>query len=360
MLFDFPTPPDPKPTIQCAALEPVSVAAAAEARRASRFADAARLASCVLQLDPADADAWFELGAAKSALDARDEARNAWLRSLDLAPANDDARLGLARLAWRDGDRLSAQRWLDAVAPERRLDSEARDLQVLLDRSRRPAVQWRFDAGAARSTLSGGLPDWTEAHASILMRQGATGFGLAVEHDRRFDREDTYIELQGTREIASTVWSLAVGGALNAQFRPESSVRFGAEHYGNRWQASGAITVSEYVVGQVDKLDIRASRDFARGLRLQVSAVAVRDENGNGQYGCGVGGVWDVTRGIALDAGWSDAPESSDGTTVDVRAVTLGATFDLSTSVHIRAGVTHEMRETYDRTEISAGLARTF
>lgn len=351
---------EPPAAQQCSAFQSVSVAAAAELRRSGRFAEAALLAQCVLQLYPQDADAWFELGAAKSALDARVEARNALLRALDLAPANDDARLGLAGLAWRDGDLAAASRWLSSVSPQRQQDGEALRLKAELAGADQSADAWRFDAGAARSALSGGLPDWTEARVSLSRRQGASGLGVAIEHARRFDREDTFVELQATREINSVIWSLALGGAPEADFRPELSIRAGAEHYGKGWYVAGEFAHAEYTAGPVEKLGFRGAKDVGAGLRLQASAVAVRDENGENRFGYGLGAVWQIAPQLAVDAGWSDAPESSDGMTVDVRSTTLGGTLEVSSGLHIRAGVTHEMRSAYDRTEVSIGLARTF
>ena len=360
MVFDLQIPPDQATVGQCSVFKSVSVAAAVDLRRSGRFAEAAQLAQCTLQLHPEDADAWFELGAAKSALDARGEASSAWLRALDLAPSNDDARLGLANLAWRDGDLPAANRWLSSVSPQRQQDSEALRLKSALDRAGQPAAFWRFDAGVARSTLSGGLPDWTEARLSLFRRQDATGIGLAIEQARRFDREDLYVELQASHQTGAVIWSLAVGGATNADFRPEQSVRAGAEHYGKGWYVAGEAAHAEYTAGPVEKLGIRGARDVGAGVRLQASAVAVRDENGEDRFGYGLGAVWQTAPRFALEANWSDAPESSDGMTVDVRSLVVGATLEPSPELRFRAGVTHEMRQAYDRTEVSIGLARTF
>src|SRR5262245_5362744 len=115
MFFDLPIEPQAGAAIECAAHETASVAAASQARRNGEFAEASRRAGCVIQLHPDDSDAWFELGAAKFALGERGEAKNAWLRALDLAPSNDDARLGLARLARADGDVGAARRWLASI-----------------------------------------------------------------------------------------------------------------------------------------------------------------------------------------------------------------------------------------------------
>ena len=360
MIFELQPPPETPPASRCAQLQTVSVKAATAERLAGRFAKAAELANCVIALHPDDADAWYELGAANSALDVRDEARRAWLHVLDIAPSNDDARLGLARLAWRDGDVAVARRWLNSVSPARRQDAEARDLRISFDQATPSMIVWRLDAGAARSTLSGDLPDWTETRVSLSRRQDATGFGLAIEHARRFDREDLYVEFQATHEVGSLVWALALGVRPNADFRPKQSIRLGVEHHDDRWQVGGAITHAEYAIGPVDKLDVQAAYMLGTGLRVRASAVAVRDENDQDRLGYGLGVIWQPVSNLALDIGWSDAPESSDGITVDVRSAVVGATFDLSPEFHVRAGLTHEVRAAYDRTEASVGLARTF
>ncbi len=358
MIFELPTPPETNATGECAR-EVASVAAASQARRSGEFAKAALLAGCVLQVHPDEADAWFELGAAKYALGEKEEAQKAWMRTLDLAPANDDARLALARLTWADGDKAAARRWLASVSPVRRQGAEALELQAQLDSADQTPPVWRIDASVAQSSLTKGLPDWSEARVSAYRRHGSTGLGLAIEHARRFDREDTYFEAVATYAAGSVVWSLALGGTPEADFRPEQSVRLGGDHYGAEWDMGAAFSHAEYVAGQVDKVDVRLARELGP-LRLQATGVAVHDETGRNRYGYGVGAVWKATSALAFDAGWSNAPESSDGLTVNVRSAVLGATINLSEGLRLRAGLAHEMRDAYDRTEISAGLARTF
>jgi YaiO family outer membrane protein len=360
MIFDPAIVQQEFPPAQCETRVEVSVAQAASTRRAGRFAEAASIAACVLQLHPGDGDAWFELGAANAALDRRDEARRAFSRALDLQPANDDARLGLANLAWRDGDRDGARRWLSAISPARRGDPDVRELQLALDQSGRPAASWRIDAGAAYSWLTQDLPGWTEARATVSRREGEHSIGASVEYARHFSVEDVSVEVLATREFGPLVWTFAVGGAPQADFRPEVSARIGAEHYASNWYAGAAFTHAEYAVGPVDKLDLRVARDVSSAVRLRASAVILSDENDESRAGYGLGVEWRSAPGLVLDAGWSDAPESSDGITVDVRAAILGATFEVSPDLRVRAGLTHEMRGAYDRTEFSVGLARAW
>lgn len=359
MIFDLQDPALTRAAIECPADETISVAAAAQARRSARFAEAVQIAACVLQAHPEDADAWFELGAARFALGDRAKAKEAWLRTLDLAPRNDDARLGLARAAWADGDVAGARRWLADVSGARSNDPEVAALRARLDQANDQPRAFRLDASAARSSLSGGLPDWSEARVSIFHRAGGLGLGLAIEQARRFETDDTYVEAQATYQLGAIVWSLAAGTTPRANFRPERSIRIGGDYYAADYEIGAALTHADYVAGPVEKADLRLTRSFGP-VRLQVSGVAVHDENGKSRYGYGLGALWEPTSAITFTAGWSDAPESSDGMTVDVRAASLAGSVAVMPDLKIRAGVTHEMREAYDRTEISVGLARTF
>lgn len=95
-------------------------------------------------------------------------------------------------------------------------------------------------------------------------------------------------------------------------------------------------------------------------MQVFLQAGVVNDENRENHFGYGFGANWRLPAGPTLDAGWSDGAESSEGFTVEVQAVTVGATFEVSESVRLRAGLTHEMRDAFDRTEAGLSLVRTF
>jgi len=353
-------PPQVAAIVQCDVAGTLSVARAAEARHAGRPAEAVAIAQCVLERYPSDADAWFELGAAKSALDQRAGARQAYLRTLDLAPANDDARLGLARLAWWEGDRASSKNWLSSMSAARRQDPEVLEFQRTLNTAEAPTVHWRADLAVAQSKLTQDLPDWTEGRASLFRREGSASLGFSVEYARRFEREDLYVEGQATQQFAGATWSIAYGGAPDADFRPETSVRIGAETTSGPWQFAVTVARSEYSAGPVSKLDLRAVYDFGNAAQVFLQTGVVNDENGDNHFGYGLGANWRLPSGPTLDAGWSDSAESSEGFTAEVQAVTAGITFEISDSVRVRASLSHEVRDAYDRTEAGLSLARTF
>lgn len=358
MVLDL--PPQMPHVVQCDTISDVNVLGAAEARRAGRASQAAAIAQCVLDRYPSDADAWFELGAARSALGLRTLARQAYLRALDLAPTNDDARLGLARLAWWEGDRAGARNWLASISATRSRDPEVLELQSALNATESSPARWRADLSVLQSQLTQNLPTWTEGHASLFRREGSAGVGMTIEYARRFEREDLYIEGQAMQQVGDATWSIALGGAPDADFRPEASVRIGVERASGAWQFAVTAARSEYASGPVSKLDLRGVHNFGAGMQVFLQAGVVNDENRENHFGYGFGANWRLPAGPTLDAGWSDGAESSEGFTVEVQAVTVGATFEVSESVRLRAGLTHEMRDAYDRTEAGLSLARTF
>lgn len=353
-------PQQPPGIIRCDVTSDASVARAAEARRAGRPSEALAIAQCVLERYPTDADAWFEIGAAKSALDQRAGAREAYLRALDLAPANDDARLGLARLAWWEGDRAGARNWLSSISAARSRDQELIEFQRALNTAGASSGVWRADLAVAQSKLTQNLPEWTEARASLFRRKGRAGLGIGIEYARRFDREDLYLEGQVSYKFGGANWSIAYGGAPDASFRPETAIRLGAETASGPWQFAVTAARAEYALGPVSKLDLRTVYDLGDAAQVFLQTGVVNDENDDNHFGYGLGANWRLRSGPALDVGWSDSAESSEGFTVDVQAVTAGITFELSDPVRVRFGVAHEMRDAYDRTEAGLSLTRTF
>ncbi|RYG20021.1 MAG: YaiO family outer membrane beta-barrel protein, partial [Caulobacteraceae bacterium] len=95
---------------------------------------------------------------------------------------------------------------------------------------------------------------------------------------------------------------------------------------------------------------------------FQVSArwINVRDEVGEHRTGYAALARWQVTERLTLRAGVADAPESSEGATVDVSSWTAGFDLDLSDRLVLSAGYLSEDRGAYDRKELSAGIGWRF
>ena len=67
-----------------------------------------------------------------------------------------------------------------------------------------------------------------------------------------------------------------------------------------------------------------------------------------------------ATDKLRLLAGYSDAPEISEGTLIDTKTVFTGISFDLSDTLTLRADYAHEHREMFDRNTFGVGLAVRF
>lgn len=336
-----------------------------EAARAARLAGDYDHARCALEraiaAEPDSADAFVELGFLNLATGDEDAARQAFERALALAPDYDDAKYGLAQLAFRSDDHRAARSWLERVSAERHNDPDVIALHSAVDHAVRLRATWRWDAFAGYSTLSDGLSPWREASLAVNRRRGRGSLGFALEHAERFDREDTFAELRLSRRYAHGAWGLAIGGADSADFRPEAAVRVEyASPEDDRTSFSAALTLARYGVGQVDTLSVRARRQIAPDVHLDARGILVQDEADDLRTGYGAGAVWRARRWLWLDITFVDAPESSEGVTVDVRSATLGLSAEVSPDTRVRLGVMREDRAVFSRTEIALSVARTF
>ena len=94
------------------------------ARLAGDLAGARCAIEGVLVSEPLNADAWVQLGFLRSATGEAKEAGAAFQRALGIAPDYDDAKIGLAQLAYRSGDVDGAREWLRRVSQARLQDPE--------------------------------------------------------------------------------------------------------------------------------------------------------------------------------------------------------------------------------------------
>ena len=340
---------------------PASVETARDARLRGDYDSAYCSLNTALNREPTSADAWVELGFLNSASGEADAARSAFLRALELAPDYDDAKLGLAQLAYRSGDRRAARMWIDRVSADRANDPELRSLQRAIDASETPRAIWRLDAFAAYSSLSNDLSPWRETSIAVSRRSSRSSVGLGIERVQRFGLHDTYGEVRFSRQFTHGVWGAAFGGSDDPIFKPKAAIRFEyatPEDRNTRFET--ALSIARYEAGQVDTFSLRARQQIAAPLQLNALGVLVRDEAGELRGGYGVGATWRASSRLLVDTSWVDAPESSEGVTIDVRTTTLGVTTEFANNLRVRVGIAREEREAFDRTEFAVSLSRTF
>lgn len=333
--------------------------AAVADRRAGRNEAALAKLDTVLRIRSDDADARLNRALALLALDRLDEAEADFEAVLDVAPGYVDARLGLARVARSRGDLDRARAEVERASIA---DPDRADVATLA-RALRPPPDWRIDLDISRSRLGAGLPDWSEVRGAASRGLNARWtVGAVVEWTERFGEEDVFVEARLDRRFAWGGAYASLGGAAEAEYRPEAVLRVGGEVRLSP-MISGTLDASaaRFASGDVTSLQPGLAADLARGrLRLAARWISVWDETDQRRTGYAVSARWLATERLGLRLDYADAPETSEGVTVDVRAVSAGAEFGLTDQVSLRLGALHEDRGTYDRQAITLGVGWRF
>ncbi len=343
-------------------------AAAVAARQAGRTGEAIAAFDLLSKQRPKDPDVWLNLGLSRMAAQRYGEADQAFETTLALAPDYRDARIAYARSALFAGRPELARRRLAPLLAAGSDDAEARglDQQISATLAMPGEPSWRLDIAYARSELSQDLGHWSSATLALSRRiDPRTTIGGSIEHTERFGVSDTYGEVLAARTF-SPRWDgfIAVGGAPDADYRPEFTVRAGGSA-GLRTTGTFRARLgldgvwSRYAVGEVKSL--QPYLVLAAGpVSLTARSINTEDERGKHQSGYTLNGEWSATERLRLRLGWADAPESADGATVPVEAVSAGVAFDLAPRWTVQIAGAHEKRTAYDRDEIGVAVTRRF
>lgn len=227
-----------------------------------------------------------------------------------------------------------------------------------------PAIVRRLDMVAATSHLSNGLPDWREVSVvASAYRPGRWSASVGLEHTERFDAADNYafVRLEA-RSVGVGGFYVLAGGAPDADHRARSSVTVGGDRtLGDRARLLIDATTADHAVGRV----LTVSPGLALGdedvsAQLTLRWLNVWDENDDHRMGWLVSGSVPIGGRARLHAALSDAPETSEGATVDVASATVGIRYQASDSFAIRLNFVHEDRAAYDRDEVSVSFGRRF
>lgn len=334
------------------------------ARLAGDPAKAAELLAEVTTAEPDNADAQLQLGLALLALDRLDEAEAAFRRTLTIAPDYADARIGLGRAAQRRGD---FRRGLAELEPVETGNAEARLLRRQLTAASADEAEWRLDLDASHSTLTGNQPDWREGSLRLSYKASPrTTISGGAEVARRFGLTDTYGEIRIDRRFSPGASGyIFLGATPNADFRPEWQLGIGGAARVRQGRDSTVLTFdarqAEYGGGDIQTLTPGVEQYFADG-RAWLSArwINIFDEDGDRHGGwLGRGDVMATPR-FRLFAGAADAPDISEGIVTDTFSLFGGFAYDLTDRLAVRASLTHEDRETYDRLQFGLGAGWKF
>jgi YaiO family outer membrane protein len=348
------------------AAQPACWVVGADLRRSGENGEAERILEACLRDRPNDADALVQLGFARLAQSDWDGAEDAFDDALALAPDYEDASLGLARIAYFRGNFDSATERLAGLDPTR---ADVADLHAAVERARdsanaRSQYPWRVDVSYSQSSLTADLPDWSQISVA-LGRQLSDHSTLTalVSSAERFNQRDTLAQLRLDRRLGNDrLAHFAIAGAPDSVFSPEIRLLAGIDaRVAAQTRASLGLSLARYASGNVATFTPSLSHTVADGrARLTARAILLRDEAGVFRSGWSVGADWQTAPRIGLFTSYTDAPETSEGVTLDVRAAVAGLSYQVNDRTRLTVTCVHEMRSAYDRTGLSLGLSRRF
>jgi YaiO family outer membrane protein len=340
-------------------LAPAALYAAGVAdRRAGRHEAALAAFDAVLAQAPDDVDARLNRGLTLLSLERLDPAAADFARVLELAPDYVDAHIGLAQVAQRRGDLVQARL---AAAAAARAAPERADVQAL-QRALRGPPAWRVDLDVSRSALGAGLPDWTEVRVGAGGRVAPRwGVAVAGEWTERFGRSDIFAEARLDRRFTWGGLHAGLGAADKADYRPRTVLRGGGELRLGAAALTLEASSARFSTGDVATVQPGVAVEVGHGrLRLSARAIQLWDERDVRRSGYAVGAVWAATPALRARFDYADAPETSEGVTIDVRSVGVSGEWDVSEALSLRLGGLHEDRGAYDRRMLQIGVGRRF
>lgn len=342
---------------------PLAYDAAVEARMAGNFEAAEAGFEAIVAQHPEHADAWLQLGLSRNAQGDFDGADLAFRRTLELAPDYADAWMGRARIAFFNGDLEAAREYLARAGD----GEEARSLLARIEAADSPAAQplWRMDVFGGSGSLTSGLENWTEFGLALGRRlDDSNTLTVQVDTAHRFGLDDQFLAVRLDHQLASGANSyVSLGGSPDAVFRPEFAVRAGisGSFASSLWGGSLDVFLGNYLSGDVQSVTLGVYRDLAQGQgRLGARLIGLSDESGATRSGYALTGEWQAALPASLLFSYTDAPETSEGVTLDVRAFTAGLRYQVNDRQGLSFTLLHEERRAYDRTAFVAGASWRF
>ena len=292
-------------------------------------------------------------------------AEERFLVILKREPDNSEALVGLgdAQRA-RGDDRAARTSYGKALA----LEPASADIQQRLNQP--SPKKWRADIGAEVSDLTGGRSSWTDNSFGLSYAlQPQTILGARARIATRHGQTDTQIEARIDHAFSQDFSAYGILAATpDADFLARHSFGGGAS-----WRAYAAAGPSGPLLltldGRHDVFDDTAVTTFSPAaqyfffdekLGLQVRWIHSFNDEGSSANGYAIRADLAATDRLRLTAGYSDAPEISEGALVDTRTVFTGVSFDLSDTLTLRANYAHEHRATFDRSIFGLGVAVRF
>lgn len=333
------------------------------ARLAGHTDEALELLARAAAAEPRNADAQLQYGLALLAAGLLDDAERAFGTTLELAPNYDDARIALARVHQRRGDREAALAELNRVSPT---NPEASELRAALMRATADSsYRWQVDLDGSYSDVRG-QQDWHDLSLRLThVVSPFTRIGAAMETSRRFGEHDTYGEIRiDHRASDRTNFWLFAGATPSADFRPRWQVGAGGALKLTQGPAATVATVdarhSLYRSGDIQMLNPGFEQYIPGGHWITGRMINVI-EGGNRHTGWLARADVMASSRLRLFAGAAHAPDINEGVVVDTVSLFGGLAVALNDRTTLRLFVNSEDRKgSSDRFEFGTGMGLRF
>lgn len=346
---------------------PIDYDRAVQARQAGHPNEALRILDRLRAAKPQDADIALQRGLALFQAGRRGEAKVEFRRTLLLAPTYDEARVGLARIAYGRGENDSAAAQLEPLAA--RGVPEARELLEQVQAAIKAVPpDWQVDVSTAYSSFKDGRADWVDVAIGARYRLSPTvRLTGSIQPSHRFGRTEVYSELGAEVDLApnASVHG-SVGFTPDADFRPGWRVSAGTRVKVREGDSATVVlfdvTQASYAVGDVQTLTPGIEQYFAGG-RAWVTGqwINLVDENGRMRTGWSLRGDTLATDRLRLYAGYAHTPDTSAGRTIRTKTVFGGAAYNLSDRFSLNLSLAHEDRSIgSDRNVVALGFGAAF
>ncbi len=284
---------------------------------------------------------------------------------LEREPNDIEALVGLGDAQRASGaDRAARISYGKALA----LEPASADIQQRLAQPLRK--RWRADVGTEISDLSGGRPSWTDSsfglaytlqpgttlggRARVATRYGETDVQIEGRIDQAFSQDfSAYGIVAGTPD-ANFLARFSIGGGVSLRayapgdsFGPLILTLDGRHDVFNDTSVTTLSPAAQYFF-------------FDERLGMQIRWIHSVNNEGTSANGYAIRADVAATDRLRILAGYSDAPEISEGTLIDTKTVFTGISLNLSEWLTLRADYAHEHRETFDRNIFGLGLAVRF
>lgn len=248
---------------------------------------------------------------------------------LAVAPDNPEAQILQARLFFQEGEYKQAETVLAGVAST----EEVIALRDQIAQARKGTVSQRFYAAMSyeRSDISrSAAPDWKQLGFVLGYRvSDKVTLQLSYERAYRFNRHNEFWELGvETRFSERLLGRFALGVAADGDFLAERRARAGLEWRIGSPGAAGGDTWGTFDLQHTTYASGVKTTSFSPGIRFRLNdtfalhgkLIRSHENTGARHKGWSLRADWQTPwNGLALNFGYSIAPETEGGPTVDVR-----------------------------------------